>query len=261
MLRYSDGRERIEFVLSSDGTRIWVSWSELIQLPTVVALLLGQVLGAVLRLRNMTCLHASVVAVSGGAVAFLGSSGVGKSSIAAAMSARGYHVVSDDMAVLEEQEPGFRVQPGYPRLRLGAAVIRELREDVDRLDPVSAYTDKRYFDLSLSPNGAFAFQSHPLPLLGVYLLEERSPQLVAPSLDAMSGTEAVMALVANTYADLMVRPDLRAQELQRLSRLVAALPVRRLRRPDDLGELGSACDLVAEDTGKCIFRRSAAAHS
>ena len=251
-LRYFDGCNRFEFVLSPNGDQVWAFWPEQIQFHTITAYLLGPVLGAVLRLRNISLLHASVIGVGTSAVAFLGPSGAGKSTTAAIMSKHGFPVLTDDIAALDEQHGTFWVRPGYPRLRLQPHVITTLQKSSDELAPVTVYNDKRYLDLVTDRDGALSFQSQPLALGAVYFLEARQPQHCAPSVTPLRKSEAVLALLANTYADHMVQPGLRARELQRLSRLASRLPVKRLHRPDDLQALTEVRSLLVDDFRNCL---------
>ena len=254
-LHYFDGRHSFEFILSPNGDHIWALYPEQVQLHTITALLLGPVLGAVLRLRDISCLHASVVAVGASAVAFAGPSGAGKSTLAATLSEQSFSIIADDIAALEERESNdeFWVQPGYPRLRLQPGVINRLQETGIDLAPVSAYTDKRYLDLSPDHYGARSFQAQPLPLGAIYILDQRQAKQVNPSLIPLPAKEAVLSLVANTYGNYMVQPELRAREFHRLSRLAAQVPVQRLQRPDDLEALNQVYSLLADDFRKRLL--------
>src|SRR5215469_12061521 len=56
VLLYGDGTK---FVIDADGSRVWASWIGESTLEDTLTYLLGPVLGFVLRLRGVTCLHAS----------------------------------------------------------------------------------------------------------------------------------------------------------------------------------------------------------
>ncbi len=128
-LRYCDG---VEFVVDRRGTRVWARWPDKATLEDVTVYLLGPVLGFLLRLRGITCLHASAVAVDGQALAFMGPPGAGKSTTAAAFARRGYPVLTDDITALEEKGERFWVLPGGPAplpvARFGAALFTARRK-------------------------------------------------------------------------------------------------------------------------------------
>ena len=64
-------------------------------------------------------LHASAVAVDGGAVLLAGGSGAGKPSLAAAFVQRGYGLLADDIAgVVVDRERRATALPAFPCLRL-----------------------------------------------------------------------------------------------------------------------------------------------
>src|SRR5439155_24208272 len=82
-LHYSDGTE---FIIDRKGTEVWCVWPDTLTLEDAVVYLLGPVLGFVLRLRGITCLHASAISVGDRAVVLLGPAGAGKSTTAAAFA-------------------------------------------------------------------------------------------------------------------------------------------------------------------------------
>ena len=103
------------------------------------AYLLGTMFGILGHQRGIPPLHASVIDVADGCVAFTGKSGAGKSTLAAALAARGHQVIADDVCFLQLGEKGrVQVWPGVNRIRLwedamvalgcdGTGIERELR--------------------------------------------------------------------------------------------------------------------------------------
>src|SRR5579863_7665772 len=83
--------------------------------------LLGRMMAYLLRQRGWLPLHASGVAVDGCAVLFLGESGAGKSTTAAAFHARGHQVITDDVAPVRISGDRCVALPVRPRLRLDAS--------------------------------------------------------------------------------------------------------------------------------------------
>jgi HPr Serine kinase C-terminal domain len=81
-------------------------------LPVLIA---GAVLAMRLMLREELVLHASAVEVAGRAVAFVGKSGMGKSTLATALCALGHPLISDDLLRVDK---ALVVYPGATETRL-----------------------------------------------------------------------------------------------------------------------------------------------
>lgn len=235
-LRYADGTE---FTVDPAGARIGCTWRAPMTLEDTATYLLGPVFGIVLRLRGLTCLHASTVAVDGRAFLLCGPSGSGKSTTAAAFAARGRRVLGDDVAALE-WAGGPRVRPAYPHLRLWPDAVRALYGPDGDLPPLTPNWEKRYLDLSAT---APVFQPDPLPLGAIYLLADREDER-APRLEPVAHGPAVLSLVANTYSAWL--PDLRAQarDLALLGRMAREVPVLSAVPHADPARLGELCEAV-----------------
>ncbi len=240
-LLYADGTE---FILDRRGTELWVTWPSSQTLEDMATYLLGPVLGLVLRLRGVTCLHASAVVVDGKAVALVGASGAGKSTTAAAFAKAGYMVLADDIVALDERSGAFWVRPAYPRIRLWDSSVEALYGSKEALPLLTPTWDKRYLDLL---NGSQRFQSEPLPLAAVYLLDERSAESNAPFIEALPDNQKVITLVANTYANYLLDKSMRAAEFASLGRLCQQIPFRKVRPHADAKFLPELCRVIAED--------------
>jgi hypothetical protein len=133
------------------GTQISIQPAAAARADALSLFVLGTAWGALLYQRGELALHAGVVAIDGGAVAFCGPSTAGKSSTVAWFAGRGHPVLSDDLCRVEIR-PGSlpRVWPSAPHLKLSAeAALRTgYRVPCSGLDP-----------------------REPLPLRAVYLLE------------------------------------------------------------------------------------------
>jgi hypothetical protein len=115
--------------------------------PELVALLvIGNVLAFVLALRSRLVLHASAVDTASGAIAIVGGSGAGKSTIAAWLCAQGARLVSDDALHVAPAEHGWLCHRGSTELRLrrhARAVLpafdgAESRQSFDRRTAIAA---------------------------------------------------------------------------------------------------------------------------
>jgi hypothetical protein len=82
--------------------------------------LLGTSLGLLLHQRGLFALHASSVVIGGRTVAMCGPSGIGKSTLAAALAMRGHELLADDICALDLAMGGreIAVLPALARVKL-----------------------------------------------------------------------------------------------------------------------------------------------
>ncbi len=239
---YKDGTE---FVLDGRATRVWGTWVDPWTFEDAAVYLLGPILGFVLRLRGVACLHASAVAVGGQAIALLGPPGTGKSTTAAALAKLGHAVLSDNVLALVDQGNTFLAQSGYPRLCLWPDSVRLLFGSADALPLLTPNWDKRYLPLK---GDGYRFQEAPLPLAVIYVLGDRMTDPAAANVEALSLQEGMLTLVANSYLNYLLDETMRSQEFQLLGRVAANIPVRRVRLHCEPGHLSRLCEVILEDS-------------
>lgn len=243
---YNDGAR---FAVDSLGREVWADWPENYSLEDAFTYLVGPVMGLVLRLRGTVCLHASAVAIDDHAIALVGTPGAGKSTAAAAFARSGFSVLSDDVVALVDEGEEFLVQPGYPRVNLWPDSVRQLFGSEHALPCITPTWEKHY--LPLGQNG-HRFASSPLLLGAIYLLDSRDLALTAPVIEEVSGKEAFMALVANTYVNYLLDQNMRRTEFDVLSRVVSKCPVRRVRAPEEPSAIFSLCEAIADDARRLM---------
>ena len=107
-----------DVVLDRDLTRATVHRVSGADPGLVSVLVSGTVLAFVLTLRGAAVLHASAVQVGDAAVAFVGASGMGKSTMAALLCADGGRLVTDDLLRLDLSGPAATCSLGATELRL-----------------------------------------------------------------------------------------------------------------------------------------------
>lgn len=241
MLRYADGTR---FVLRRSGAEIWATWPATASAASTATYLLGPVVGFALRLRGLTCFHASSVVISNRAILMMGPAGIGKSSTAAALALRGHRVLGDDIAVVRPESDHWVVCPSIPGVRLWDDMVESLLGRPDALPLLAPGWEKRHLDLRTSRAG---FQPDAVvPLGAIYLL---SPPAPAPSskpvTEHLRARDALLALVANTYANVLLTAPLRRAEFVVLSSLVRDVPVWRVGVPASPGGLEDFCARIA----------------
>jgi hypothetical protein len=243
---YSDGTQ---FWLDRKRKELWAVWLGTSSLEDTASYLLGPILGLLLRLRGVTCLHASAVAFQDRSVAFVGSQGAGKSTTAAALARQGYGVLSDDIVALVERDGAFHAMPAYPHLSLWPDSVKILYGSAEALPRFIPDWEKRRMDLG---EQGTRFESRPLPLGAIYILGERGPD-PAPYVESMKPQRALLALVADTYANKILDREMRASEFAVLGRLVTSVPVRRVCPHEDSGRLAELCKVIRRDFGSLEF--------
>jgi hypothetical protein len=236
---YCDGAE---FVIDATASEVFgICRRGELTLDDLLVYLQGPILGFVLRLRGVTCLHASAAIAEGRAFGVVGAGGMGKSTSAAILARMGLPVLTDDVLALFDRTTGFDVQPGLPRVLLWSESVRALFGDSEALPRIVGAWDKRYLDLTL-PEYRFGAQATPLGAL--YVLGERLSRDAAPEITPLRGARAMAHLLANTYANDFLDDDLRARELDVLGRLASRIPILLVRAPDDREKAARVCEAM-----------------
>jgi hypothetical protein len=210
---------------------------DIIRLP-----LLGMVFSAVLQQRGILGLHASAIALNGGAVAFLGHKGQGKSTIAATFYARGHVLVGDDLVAVDVNDLGHHmVLPGFPQLKLmPEAVTAALGDDPTQLRQLVSGYEKR------ARIATAGFSLAPLPLKRLYILEEGETLAIEP----LKPQDALLHVLGQSYPARVFRQGLQGQEaasnFTRCAGVVKQVPVFRLKCPKSLTLLPATAQLLEE---------------
>jgi hypothetical protein len=255
IVRCSDDRQQYSFAYD-DGTRfllcdraseVFAQWPAPLTAEDATTYLMGPVLAFVLRLKGRVCLHASSVAVGEDAVAFVGPSGAGKSTLAAALVSRGLRVVSEDVLPMRLENGQVWVDPGGPLIRLWQSSVHSLFGTPDAMPLLTPNWDKRFQPLSTQSGN---FMPRSCPLRAIYVLAPRQPGQTKPVISTLAPRDALMTLVLNTYANKMLRPEMRAQEFMLLGQLVEKIRVQELQFGDDFQYLPDVCAEILRDVAR-----------
>ncbi len=240
VLRFAE--QLADFVISADATRIVARPSPTLPADTLRHLLIDQVLPLVASRRGHLSLHASAVHIRGiGTIGFVGEAGRGKSTLAAALAARGARIVTDDCLAIDVGERPPVAVPGYPGLRLfpGAAATALL--GAIRSSRVAHYSTKQRID-----RGAATFHPQRSPLRALFLLSPRSSAGAAAAIRRCRASLRLMGLLRYAYVlDVEDRRDL-AVVFAGLSKVAASVPVMRLRVRNGSRHLSAAAALIQE---------------
>jgi hypothetical protein len=221
---FIDGEDRQIMARSAPGTNS----------ATLRHLLLDQVLPRVLAHRGHIVLHAASVQIHGRILAIAGTTGAGKSTLAASFLIAGHPLLSDDGLLLEPGERGTTARPTYPSLRLWPETVDRLFAHAPRMDDMAHYSTKRR--VVMNP-GAAGFREAS-PLAALYVLAPRGPaDTFGIAVTRLAPADACMTIVSNTFQLDMTDRTRTAILLQTASLVAQQVPVFSLSLPDDLSLL------------------------
>jgi len=185
--------------------------------------LLGSAWGALLHQRGLFPLHASAIATESGAVLFMGGSGSGKSTMAAALVRRGYRLLADDICAIDTRGVPT-VMPGNPCLMLWQDMLGVFDLKAETLTPVRNQLKKFVVPIQTG------FSPAPSPIRAIFILRDgNTPELNASRLRGFRKMEAISV---NTYRRGLIGPlGLVAQHAAQLGKIAAAAPITRVSRP------------------------------
>ena len=222
---YLQWRRRFEFLIAGDGLTIAARplgrrWREGFH-----TYLLGQALSFALIQQGFDPVHATVVTIDGMGAAFVGYSGFGKSSLAAAFLAAGHRLLTDDLLVLTEGAAGFSAHPGPPRLKLYPTAARRLlpRAQGTQIMPTTPKL--------LIPLGRRQTARSAIPLRAMYMLVSPVPRrrrATAVTIQRLGPTQACLAMVRNTFNSSIVDAGRLSRQFSLATRIADRIPVKRL---------------------------------
>lgn len=235
-------RGLFEFLVSADGSTVRYRRLARATDASLGTYLLGHVVSFSLVARGSEPLHGTAVAIGGDVVVFVGECGEGKSTLGAAMLARGARIVSDDLIAVRRRGRDFFVAPGPARLKLYRRVARALvgarRES--RMHPDTA-------KLVLPLRQAERTQ-RPARLRAIYVIDgPRRRSARAISIAQLSPGTAVVELVRASFNLVIDSPDREQRRFAIASELARAVPVKRLTYPRSLAALPRVCHAIERD--------------
>lgn len=236
--------ELFEFLVSEDGRRIACRDLNGATQESFQTYLLGQVLSYALVKQGIEPLHATTVVINGGAVAFLGDCGYGKSSLGATFIQAGHPLLTDDLLVLKERSDGFVAYPGPARIKLFPEVARNLVKEKLIATPMNNLTPKLVIPLDRLQSCRIA-----APLNAIYVLTPppASSRRTGISIRRLSPRRAFLALTKNTFNVAVVGPDRLRRQFLLATRLARKVPVKSLSYPRILTRLPEVRESIRSD--------------
>jgi hypothetical protein len=236
--------EMFDFLVAPAGDRIFYRLLGPFSVEAFQTYALGRVFSFALVKMGHEPLHAATLVVNGQAVAFLGASTFGKSSLAACFVAANYRLLTDDVLRLKEHDGGFLACPGSPRLKLFPEVARLFLGDRARGLQMNAKSAKFVYPLSSAQS-----YSAEVPLAAIYALT--APRDVHRRqrirIESPTPREALLKVLAHTHNDQLTERDRLERQFSAARRLLDLVPVRKLSYPRVLSSLPEVRDAVITD--------------
>lgn len=225
------------FDVSPDGSRIDWRPGPRVTADHLRSDVAGRALPLALHRRGVLTLHASAARLEGGAVAFAGPKGAGKTTAAYGLGALGATVLADDAVPVAPGEPP-RILPGLHRLRLRSDVARATGHG-----PEAAVTEDGRVEAELTPPPR---RARPVPLLALYLLspvdEDARPGVRRERLE---GRRAALAVLGQVKLGTLLARWRGGDLLRACAELAERVPVYRLEVARDLERLEETAQFVA----------------
>ncbi len=213
---------------------------------TIRHLFVDQALPLILARQGHLVLHGSAVDCFG-AVVFLGATGAGKSTIAAAFGRAGVPVLADDVSRVGRVEGRLHVWPAYAGVRVWPDALGRLGRP-GRTVRVADYTRKQRIG---GNSHDLVFGARAAPLRRFYVLspsQASGPRQVL--IQPLSRREAAIELVKHSYLFDLTDGLVLAQHLDRVARELTAVPTSRIAYRRDLETLECLRTAIADDLGR-----------
>lgn len=222
LLRFPD---IADFHISKDGVAI-CAWP-VADIPdsTTQHIYLNQVYPLALSRQGKLIFHASAVEIESHCIAFVGHSGMGKSTLAASFATNGFRFLTDDGLRLEKSGDGYRVRPSHPSLRLWEDSRDALLANDSDEAPSLHFTSKS----RLLAGDEIAFCDQPRQLHRVYFLS--AEECNSPKITPLKSSEALIELVKHSFLLDIRQTNILADHFQELSLLVEDPIFYRLHYP------------------------------
>lgn len=204
----------VDFEISGDGKRIVVYPHSNVSRATAETLLITQAQPLALSKQGLLILHGSAVDVGGSVIAFVGASGMGKSTLATGFAQNGFPFLTDDSIHIIEKPNGYVVMPSHESIRLWQDSHRALLDHTVVLAPQPEHTTK----VRVLSNASLPHCDTARPLKVVYFLTKdiSDGTVIAPHAPAAS----LLTFIQNSFLLDNQLPEDYGAQFEMLSDLV-----------------------------------------
>lgn len=235
-----------EFLVSAAGDRIDCMRAPEAAMESFQVYLLGQALSFALVKSGAEPLHATAIEWGGEAIALLGDSGFGKSTLAASFIAAGCRLLTDDLLLVRQTGEGMCAFPGPSRIKLFPDSAERFLGPAVKGVPMNATTSKHVIPLEAARRCRT-----PVPLRALYVLT--APEAMRGKrrvrIESLTVREAFFELVRGTFNRYIDDAARLQRQFAETTMLLNAVPVRKLSYPRSLARLPDVRELILADSG------------
>lgn len=224
--------------LVRNGNEIIVDPEPGVEEALIRPLLLGPIVCILLRQRGMFVLHGSSVVIGDGAIAFIGHSGWGKSTLADSFHAKGYSLLTDDVMALHMDKMQPIVCPSFPQVKLWPDAAKSIGHDPSSLPFLNSQSEKLAHKLT------DGFVRNSLPLKRLYVLGVGTHHEII----SLPPQQAFVELVRHSRTITLLNDShFLGNHLQHCTKLIERVPVALLNRRKSLAAIPELIELIEED--------------
>ncbi len=227
-----------DFQILADSGSIGVWALPGITEETLRHLILDHVLPRLVAHQHRVVLHAGTVRIGNQAIAFVGPTGAGKSTLAASLYTAGYPLLSDDALVLDQSRDSVLACPTYSGLRLWPNAIDNLFVETPAFETMAQYSSKQRVSVDVDGSAGETVAHSWLPLAALFVLEPQSEMATSSvSIAPIPQCQACMTLIANSFQLDVTDKQRAAAMFADAGMMVAELPTFSLSYPRDFARL------------------------
>ncbi|EKF85886.1 hypothetical protein [Methanobacterium formicicum] len=206
---------------------------------------LGIVLSYWLERKGIPTIHASGVNVDNNAVAFLSSNKGGKTSIAASLMQKGFHLITDDILPLDLVDENILCRPGYPTMRMWPDEAEYFLGHSDDLPVVHPEISKKRVFVGLNDFGRF--DNYKSELKCIYI-PKRISKKNEIEIKPVTPVKAVLELVKHSFSPYLVETmGWQPRRLEKFATIIKKVPVKQLIYPSGYRYLPKLCEAILND--------------
>ena len=237
LLRFPD---LADFEVSANGTEVIAHPALDTDEATIEHLYINQLVPLAMSRQGQPTFHASVVTVPDGAVAFLGRSGMGKSTLAASFALNNGSFLTDDGLLIDETADGCVAMPSHASLRLWHDSVEALVvDDIPKASQITYSSKTR-----LLAGDGLAYSDEQAPLLAAFVLNNSDVKDV--EIICLNGLDRYMAWLENSFLLDVEDHELLTRHFEWTHRISGRVPTFALDFPRDYAILPDVRDAVQQ---------------